>query len=290
MRRLGVMRPSHKRRLVIASGPLLAAAAALLLSACGSASDPVGKAVGAAQKTAALQWVRYQIQFTGSHLFPGAEGVTGARGAYDFRTELDYAFINVRKHGGASENVFFDSSPSEFAIAPDSPPAGLLPAGKFWISAPLQGHHAAGALAAQVEGLAPRLALDEIRWGTRAASSLGTSSVAHVPMEHYRVSVDLAKAYSAATRHGDAAIAVAIKHERQSSRSGRLTLDVWVNGPGYVGQIFQRVPGSGLGGTSLSFTSYSQKYTGAFASPSQTVSLASLGRGKRSVWALAAGS
>jgi hypothetical protein len=264
--------------------------AALVLSGCGSASDPVGKVIGATRKTAALAWVRYQIRFTESHLFPARVRVTGARGAYDFRTHLDYTFINAQTSGGGSENVFVDSSPNQIVIAPYPAPAGLLPAGKTWISAPLRGHQAAGTLVAQVAGLAPRLAIDEIRWGTRTASDLGTDAVGHVPMDEYRVSVDLRKAHSAAIRHGDATVVAAIEHELHSSPSGRVSIDVWVNGPGYISQIFERVPGSGLGGTSLSFTSYSEPYTGAFPPRAETVALASLHPGRRSVWALAAGS
>ncbi len=275
---------------VIKSAPLLVATAALVLSACGSAADPAGTAVGAAQKTAALTWVRYQIRFTGSHLFPTALRVTGARGAYDFRTANAYAFISLRRRGGSSENVFVDSSPTGLAVAPSPAPAGLLPAGKAWIFAPVKGRGVGDTLAAQAEGLAPLLAVDEIRWGTRSASSLGTRPVGHVPMDEYRVTVDLAKAYAAASKHGDAAVAAAIEHELRTTPSGRVNINVWVNGPGYIAQIFERVPNSGLGATSLSFLSYSQRYDGAFPSASQTVSLASLDPGKRSVWAVATGS
>lgn len=284
--------PPYRRRgpRVITCAPLLAAIAALVLSACGSSSDPTGAAVGAAQKTAALSWVRYQIRFTGSHLFPSAVRVTGARGAYDFRTGRGYAFINLQRRSAGSENLFFDSSPNAFAVAPSPAPTGLLPTGKSWISAPVKGSHAAGMLAAQVEGLGPLLAVDEIKWGARTASSLGTRSVGHVPMDEYRVTVDLAKAYSAATRHGEPAVAAAIKHELRANPSGRLNIDVWVNGPGYIAQIFQRVPDSELGATSLSFISYTQRYDGVFPSAAQIVPLASLRPGGRSVWVLAAGS
>jgi hypothetical protein len=109
-------------------------------------------------------------------------------------------------------------------------------------------------------------------------------------MDEYRVTVDLAKAYSAATKHGDRAVAAAIKHELHSSPTGHLNIDVWINGPGYIAQISKRVAGSGLGGTSLSFTSYTKPYVGAFPPPAETVSLASLSPGRRSIWALAAGS
>lgn len=269
------------------AGALLVGAA-LLLSGCGAASHLAANVAGAARKTAGLSWVRYQIRFTSSDLFSGKLAVIGARGAYDFRTGLDYAFINVHEHGGRSQNVFVDSSQTELAVAPSPAPAGLLPARKAWISTPLDGNGAGGTLAAQAEGLAPRLAVDEIKWGVANASSLGTHAVGHVPLDEYRVSVDLAKARSAATKHGDTGVAAAIGQELRSSPSGRVAIDAWVNGPGYLAQISEHVPG--LGGTALSFTSYTQKYTGAFASPSESVSLASLRPGSRSLWLLATGS
>jgi hypothetical protein len=278
-----------RRRGATRFGPLVLAVSALALSACGSASDPAGTAVGAAHKTAALSWVRYQIQFTRSHLFPPAIGVTGARGAFDFRTGLNYAFIGVRRRSGGPENVFVDSSAKAFAVAPSPAPAGLLPPGKSWISAPFPGRQGAGPLAAQVEGLGPLLALDEIKWGAQTGSSLGTRAVGHVPMSEYEVTVDLAKARSAALAHGDGAVAAAIDRELRASRSGRVKLDVWVNGPGYIAKIYGPVPGSRLGTTSLTFSSYTEPYGGSFPPPSEITSLASLNPGRRSIWTVAAG-
>ncbi len=278
-----------RRRGATRFGPLVLAVSALALSACGSASDPAGTAVGAAHKTAALSWVRYQIRFTGSHLFPPATAVTGARGAFDFRTGVNYAFIGVRRRAGDSANVFVDSSAKAFAVAPSPAPVGLLPAGKSWISAPFPGRQDAGPLVAQVEGLGPLLALDEIKWGTQTAASLGTRAVGHVPMSEYAVSVDLTQAHSAAISHGDTAVAAAIERELRSSRSGRLKIDVWVNGPGYVAKMSGPVPGSGLGTTSLTFSSYMEPYGGSFPPPSEITSLASLNPGRRSIWTVAAG-
>ncbi len=76
-----------------------------------------------------------------------------------------------------------------FLLAPSPAPAGVLPAGKSWISAPLSTPTADHTLAAQAEGLAPALLLDEVAWGARSASSLGTQVVEAVPMA-CRFSVD----------------------------------------------------------------------------------------------------
>ena len=273
---------------------LLASIAAIVLSACGSGGDPRASVVDAAHKTAALRWVRYQVQFSGSHLLPAADHVTGARGAYDFRTENDYAFVALRRRGGGPQELeFFNSAPNSFELSPSPIPAGLLPAGKTSISVQFPGSDpagASGALAAQVEGMAPLLTLEEIEWGTRAVSSLGTRPIGHAATDEYRVSVDLARAASAASTHGDAAVAAAIEHELDATGSGRLTIDAWVDGPGYIAQIVAATPGSDLGTTELSFLSYSLPYTGGWPPASQLVPLASLKPGRRSVWTVATGS
>ena len=70
------------------------------------------------------------------------------------------------------------------------------------------------------------LLLDEIAWGARSASSVGARVVQSVPMEEYRVSVDLARALSAAGGLGAAAIAAAIEQELDASRL-RASVDNW---------------------------------------------------------------
>ena len=145
-------------------------------------------------------------------------------------------------------------------------------------------------LAAQAEGLAPVLLLDEVAWGARSASSVGTRVVENVPMGEYRVSVDLARALAAARRARGAGIAAAIERELDASPSGRVSIVVWVSGPGYVGKLESEVPGSGLGTASFWFSSFTTPYTGTGPPASQIVPLAALARGGGSLWAIATGS
>jgi hypothetical protein len=133
----------------------------------------------------------------------------------------------------------------------------------------------------------PELPLDELAWGAQAASYVGSRVVGQVPMDEYKVSVDLTKALAAARRVRRAGVAVALESELRAGW-GRLTIHVWINGPGYVGRIDAPVPGSGLGTASLVFTSFRLRYTGTGPPASQVVPLASLA--PRSVWALATGS
>jgi hypothetical protein len=135
------------------------------------------------------------------------------------------------------------------------------------------------------------LLLDEVAWGARSASSLGARVVENVPMEEYRVSVDLAKALSTARSAPRAGgIAAAITQELAATPSGRVSIAVWVSGPGYVGKIESDVPGSGLGTASFWFLSYTKPYTGTPPPTSQIVPLASLAPGGRSLWTIATGS
>jgi hypothetical protein len=266
------------------------ALAAAALCGCGASGDPLHRVTGATSKTLAVSWARYQLALERPGLFSAPIAVLGGRAAYDFRTELGYEFLQLRLRAGSYQTLFDDLQPATFLVAPSPAPAGALPAGKVWISAPLTGPGANRALAAQAEGLTPVLLLDEVAWGAQSASSVGTRVVEAVPMAEYRVSVDLARALSAARRARRAGIATAIEQELDASPSGRLSVIVWVSGPGYVGKIESEVPGSGLGTASFWFTSFTTPYTGTAPPASQVVPLASLARGGRSLWAIATGS
>jgi hypothetical protein len=245
---------------------------------------------GAASKTLAVQWARYELALERPRLFASPITVQGGRAASDFRAGLDYEFLQLKLPAGSYQTLFFDLEPTTFLLAPSPAPAGALPSGKVWISVALTGPGANRALAAQAEGLAPVLLLDEVLWGTLSASSLGARVVESVPMDEYRVSVDLAKALSAARSARRAGIAAAIEQELDASPSGRVSILVWVSGPGYVGKIESAEPGSSLGTVSFWFLSYTRPYTGTVPPASQIVPLASLARNGRSLWAIATGS
>jgi hypothetical protein len=287
----GVHRKHEQRRMKrSASAWVVVVLAAAALSGCGASRDPLREVIGATSKTLGVSWARYDVSLARPQLFTAPIAVLGGRAAYDFRTGLGYEFLQLRLRPGSYQTLFCDFQPATFLLAPSPAPAGALPAGKVWISVPLTGPGADRALAAQAEGLAPVLALDEVAWGARSASSVGTRVVASVPMEEYRVSVDLTRALSAARSARRAAIAAALEQELGTSPSGRASIVVWVNGPGYVGKIESDVPGSGLGTASFSFLSFITPYTGTGPPASQIVPLASLARGGRSPWALATGS
>jgi len=265
---------------------LLLGVAAVALGGCGVSGNPTDQAVGAAKKTLALHWVRYNLTFERPRLFDPSIQIVGGRAAYNLDDRLGYAFLDLQQRGGGSQVLWFDLTPTTLLVDPEPPPAGLLPAGKVWLSVPLSG---ADALAAQAEGLAPELALHELAWGAEKATHVGSSVAGHVPMDEYRVTVDLRKVQRAArARHLDA-LAAAIAAELRASSSQRVSLLVWVNGPGYVSRIDSVIPGTGLGTVSLAFTSFRLRYTGTLPPSAQTVPLAGVSPG-RSVWAVGTGS
>jgi hypothetical protein len=265
-------------------------AAAVTLCGCGASGTPLRNVSGAVNKTLAVTWARYEIALERPRLFAPPIVVQGGRAAYDFRTGLGYEFLQLTLRKHSYETLFGDLEPTAFLLAPSPAPAGVLPAGKAWISVPLAGLRADRVLAAQAEGLAPVLLLDEVAWAARAASSAGTKVVEDVPMAEYRVSVSLPTALSKARRARRQAIAAAIEQELRARPSGRVSILVWVSGPGYVGKIESEVPGSGLGTASFLFSSFIKPYTGTVPPASQIVPLAALERGGQSLWRIATSS
>lgn len=282
--------PARQRVKRSAGALAVAVAVAAGLCGCGASGTPLHAVNSAVRKTLAVTWLRYELSLERPSLFKAPLSVQGGRAAYDVKTGLGYSFLQLQLPSGGSQLLLCDLEPTTFLLAPSPAPAGVLPAGKSWISAPLSTPTADHTLAAQAEGLAPALLLDEVAWGARSASSLGTQVVEAVPMAEYRVWVGLGPALAAARKTRQEGIAAAIEEELHASRSKRLEITVWVSGPGYVGKIAADLPGSGLGKASLLFLSITRPYTGTVPPASQVVPLAALMRGSKSVWAIATGS
>src|SRR5262249_48041927 len=144
----------------------------------------------------------YYLTLEGQRLSGPSVELPVGKAAYDLHAGVGYEALTVLGHGGARRTIYLDFLPAGVLVAPWPTPAGLLPPGKPWTAVACGGRGAPGVgapLPAQLEGLAPELALDEIAWGARSATSLGTRTVNHVPMHEYRVSVDLSKALAAAS-------------------------------------------------------------------------------------------
>jgi hypothetical protein len=263
---------------------VVVAVTALAVAGCGSRPDPLGQAREAAKKTLGLTGVTYDLRLKGQRLFPG---LLGGRAAYDLRSGLGYEALTLGNRDGSTRKLFFDFLPAAFYLTPYPAPAGLLPAGKAWISVPVV--PGGGPLASQVEGLAPELALSEIAWGAEQATHVGRRVVQHVPLDEYRVTVDLQKALARAKHAGRPAVAAAIESEIRTGGSKRVPVTVWVNGPGYVAQVEKTVPGTGLGTASFSLSSFAARFNRTTPDPATIVPLAAIAHPERSIWSRASG-
>jgi hypothetical protein len=267
------------------------ASIAIVAVGCAARGDPSHEVAAATKRTLALTGASYTVTFDRPRLFGATAKVLGGRAAYDFRSGVGYEALSLEAKDGGSRTLYLDFLPAAAFVAPSPAPRGSLPPGKSWISVALGAKSVTDpTLAAQLAGLAPELLLDEVAWGTRSTSHVGSSVVAHVPMSHYTVSIDLAAALAAARRTGHPAVAAAIESELHASPSGRVRLGVWVNGPGYVARVRGPLPGSGLGTPTFAFSSFVVKFARSQPPASSTVALTSLGPPSRSLWAIALGS
>src|SRR5205814_1759503 len=132
------------------------------------------------------------------------------------------------------------------------------PKDKPWLTATLVGSESVSTnfpqFVEQVEGVDPMLLLDEVARGATSAVSLGPRIFQKVRLLKYRVSVDLARALSAAEGPGAAVSSLAIQQEltalsATSSSTGarEKSVLVWVDPSGHVMRLQAELPGSGLG-------------------------------------------
>ena len=288
------------RELSVARGQLrtgVLTAAALLagtvgLCGCGAGGNPLGEPVAAAKRTLALPRTTYLATFSGDRLFPPSLELLGGAAAYDFASGIGYERLSLQPTGASERRLFLDFFPKEAFLYPEPQPAGLLPAGRNWISVSLGAHStgdAAGKLPLQIEALAPELALDEVAWGASASSPLGSRTVAHVPLQGFRVRVDLGRALATARRAGREAVAAALEVELRAVPSRRVSVLVWVDGPGYVERIESAMPGSSLGRVAFAFSSFAVQYAETRPPSGLVAPLSSVAAPGR-LWALVAGS
>jgi hypothetical protein len=261
---------------------------------CGATGDPRTQAVDAAKSTLNLSGTSYDVLLTGQRLSGPSVELPGGKAAYDLRAGVGYEALTMQRRGGSNEKLFLDFVPTGVAVAPWPTPAGILPAGKIWVSVGLTGKGAPAQgdlLPAQLEELSPELALDEIAWGATSVTSLGTPTINHVPMHEYRVTIDLAKALAAAAKSRKPAIAAAIASERHAFPSGRKTVDIWVTGAGHVGKIELTIPRTKLPKVDFQFTSFHAQFKRATPPASQSIPISAIGEPSSStLWPLVAGS
>lgn len=187
--------------------------------------------------------------------------VTG-RGTFDFASGSGRAQL---KQPGGTETVVF--LPTSVFVRQPSTAAGALPPGKTWISAGLTEYPAVSTnfpqFVLQVEGVNPAFLLGEVTWGSSSASPLGTRLIHGNHAEGFLVEVNLSLAAARASGATALAFATAVAYELQAMGTSTSATNiqfqrvrVWVDTSGRVVQIEASPPGSGIGTTTMTVTSF----------------------------------
>lgn len=227
------------------SGILATAALALALglAGCGGGGNHIGTVLQAARTTLA-QRVSLTMTVHGASLLGARAHAATGQAAFDFAAALGYEATNFP----ASGTVFFDFLPSAVYLQPFAR-TGLQ--GRAWLELPLEASGARApspALLELLEAFNPAFALSEIVDGAVSVRSVGTRVIAHTPYAAYDVTVDLRRALAAATSSSTRPFAGAIRGELAAAGSaGTVTIMIWVNGPGQIGELEAAFPGTGLG-------------------------------------------
>ena len=170
----------------------------------------------------------------------------------------------------------FDQPPPREAVA--------LPQGRPWIRADFSEHVKGSSLLSQFllrsEGRDPGFLLAEIAWGARAAAPLGRRVINGVAAMGYLVRVDPALAAARASGPRARGFVRTIGFVRQalggSGKTGLQTVWIWVDRAHRVVSIRSSPPGSGIGTTLMTLTSFAGRVRAIPPARSQTVDLAAL--------------
>jgi hypothetical protein len=211
---------------------------------------------------------------------PSAPPIRGT-GVFDFARGIGTA--RVDQAAGTEAMVF------EPTILFDRPPpaAGAgLPAGKTWIAAEPSEHLSNPAADAQFllqsEGKNPAFLLEQVARGTTSAAPLRARVIGGSPTSGYLALIDLDQAAASASGPQASSIASTIDDERNGlgtssvSRVGGPTIRVWVDRSGRVVRLQASPPGSGVGVTTMTFTSFGVRVDARRPPKSASVDVATL--------------
>jgi len=251
--------------------PTVAPASAQALQAVSSASRRTLSA------TAAVSLDLVAAKVLGASTAP----VLGS-GVFDFAAGRGRAVLS---QPGGSETVVFEPS-SVFVRQPTA--VNVLPRGKTWISADLNEAEKLNTnfpqFVVQAEGVNPGFLLDQVAFGAVSAAPLARRVVDGSPASGYLVGVDLSRAGTTGG-HGPASAAYgrAIGYEVAALDGGGPTSSppiqefrVWIDGSLHVVLLQASPPGSGVGVTTVSFSSFGAPVQIRVPPRSQTANVASL--------------
>jgi hypothetical protein len=257
--------------------------AVLLLTACGSSSDPAVAVQSAASKTMSdtAVWI---LTWTDNATFGRASTPVGERGASIFPRSIAYGALDLSglagSRGGTAYLLFL---PTKVYLSPASISRVSLPGGKRIVSASLDARTAKAfpQLVVQLQVLNPQFLLNQILWGGVGTTKKGSVVLNHVPLTRYAVSVDLKRAAANATGPTAVPAQLAFAAERAAlgSSTSEIRTTVWVNGAGQIARLQTPSPGSGLGRINVSFSGYGAKLTPSLPKASDAVDLLQLTSG-----------
>jgi hypothetical protein len=234
-----------------------------------SPSPPIAAPSPAALQTVQRAAVRsnsetaaVSLQLAAARVFGAAPRPVTGTGAFDFPEESGRDQL---QQPGGTETVLF--LPASVFVRQPAAATSALPPGKVWISAGLTEYPVLSTnfpqFVLQVEGVNPSFLLGEVAWGAASAAPLGSRLVGTTKTEGYLVQVDLSSAASNAAGPAAASFSRAIGYELQaegeSAQNGAnasQTIRVWVDTAGRVVQLQASPPGSGVGTTTVTITSF----------------------------------
>jgi hypothetical protein len=238
-----------------------------------------------------LQSVSVSIDLEAAQVFGGKAAPVRGTGVFDFAAGRGR---EVLLQPAGEEVVIFQ--PASVFVRQPLAAASALPSGKRWISAGLTESPALTTnfpqFVVQAEGTNPAFLLTEVALGDVSAAPLGSATVNGEQAQGYLVGVDLVRAESqAASASGPAgasgaAFVRAIGYELTAAGATGATpgtqienVRVWIDGRGRVVQIQASPPASGVGVTTMTFSSFGTAVSVSIPPKLQIADVASLSPG-----------
>jgi hypothetical protein len=253
--------------------PTIAPPSATALHAVAEAADRT------LQQTAVVS-----VDLAGARIFGTAGPPVLGTGAFDFRGEKGRVLLH---QPSGDETVIFE--PASVLVRQPPSTAGGLPRGKHWISAGLIESATLTAnypqFVVQAEGTNPAFLLNQVAWGAVSAAPLESGPVNGAETRGYLVDVDLGRAASGATGPSGAAFARAIGYELTAAgavgagATRTENVRVWIDPDGRMVQLQASPPASGVGVTTMSFSSFGVAVRVVVPPKAQIVDVASLSPG-----------